>query len=184
MIRGELTNLRAVERTDAGTLHRWLNDPDVMRYQGVPDSTVSLAEVQRRIEGWLDDEARLGRPSCLMIELLDGSPVGFALLTKYEEQHRALELAMVIAEPGRCGQGLGTDALTALVDTAFDQWNLHRLDARPLAFHERAHRMYARCGFRHDATLREAAYLDGRYHDVHLYCLLASDRPHASESSS
>jgi RimJ/RimL family protein N-acetyltransferase len=181
MIRGELTNLRAVERTDAGTLHRWLNDPDAMRYWGVPESTISLAETQRRIEAWLDEERNLQRPACFVIELLDGTPIGMVVLSRYEPKHRALELAVMIGEPGRCGQGLGSDALTFLIDTCFDQWNLHRLTARVLAFDERGHRLYERSGFRHDVTLREAAYLDGRHHDIRLYCLLASDRESASE---
>jgi RimJ/RimL family protein N-acetyltransferase len=182
MIRGELTNLRAVERTDSGALHRWFNDPDVMRYWGAPEAVFSLAEVQRRIEGWLDEERRLERPACLIIELLDGEPVGVVILSQFEHKHRALELSIMIGESNRWGQGLGTDALSALIDTCFDQWNLHRLWLRSEAFNERAHRLYERCGFVLDATLREASFLDGLYHDVRVYSLLETDRQSAAET--
>ncbi len=182
MIRGELTNLRAVERSDAGQLHRWFNDPEVMRFWGLPDATISRAEVERRIENWIDDERGHEHPACFIIELLDGTDVGVAILGRYEPAHSAIELSMMIGERERWGEGLGTDALTALVDICFDQWNLHRVSLRVEAFNERACRLYERCGFKLDATLREASYFDGAYQDVLVYSLLATDRGDDQES--
>src|SRR6266508_1879153 len=71
VIRGEKVNLRAVERADAPLVHRWWNDPEVMRFWGAPESTVSLTEVERRVEAWLDDEGEMGRPVCLIVETLE-----------------------------------------------------------------------------------------------------------------
>ena len=68
MIRGELVNLRAVERPDATILHRWLNDPATIRGWGLSAPAISLAEVQRQVEGWLGKVAALGRPVGLVVE--------------------------------------------------------------------------------------------------------------------
>jgi RimJ/RimL family protein N-acetyltransferase len=176
MIRGELTNLRAVERSDAGLLHCWFNDPELMRYWGVPASTVSRSEIERQIESWIDDEHHLDRPACFMIDLLNGDADGVAILNNFESNHSCVELSFLIGAQEHWGEGLGADVFTALVDACFEQWNLHRVTVRVEAFNERAIRLYEGVGFQLDARLREASYFDGGYHDVLVYSLLASDR--------
>jgi RimJ/RimL family protein N-acetyltransferase len=47
--------------------------------------------------------------------------------------------------------------------------------ARSEAFNERAHRLFKRCGFVQEATLRDASYFEGDYHDVFVFGLLATD---------
>jgi len=175
MIRGELVNLRAAERADAPLLHRWLNDPDVGRGWGAPEQTVSLAEVGRRLEGWLANEADRGRPSCLVADALDGEPVGLVLLTGDEPAARGVELSLLIGDPARWGQGLGTDLLRAILGVCFEGWGLHRVWLRAEVANDRAHRLYARAGFTHEGTLRQASFFDGRHHDVLVYGLLAHE---------
>jgi RimJ/RimL family protein N-acetyltransferase len=175
VIRGELLNLRAAERGDALLLHRWLNDPDVMRGWGSPDHTVSLAEIGQRLESWLQEEAALGRPSCLLAETLEGEPVGFALISLYQSEPRAVELSLMIGDPTRWGQGLGGDLLRAILGACFETWGLHRVWLRTEAGNARAHRLYQANGFVHEGTLREAAFLDGRHENVLVYGLLAPE---------
>jgi RimJ/RimL family protein N-acetyltransferase len=176
MIRGEQVNLRAVDRMDVTLLHRWLNEPSVMAFWGAPDHTISLAEVQRRVEGHLADEAELGRPSCLIVETLAGEPIGQVILSRYQPAAGSVELSIMIGESGWWGQGYGTDALRAAVDACFDAWNFNRVWLRSEAGNERAHRLYARSGFVTEAVLREASYVDGEYEDVVVFGLLRSDR--------
>ncbi len=177
MIRGELVNLRAVERTDAPELTRWFNDAELMRSWGIPDATVSANDVQRRIEVWLDEETRQARPSCLTIETVEAESVGLVILSDYQPDHRSTALSLMIGERARWGEGLGGDALQTVVDACFASWNLHRVWLRVEDFNDRARRLYRRCGFRHEATLRDATYLDGGYHDVLVFGRLASDTP-------
>lgn len=183
MIRGEMVNLRAVERSDASSLYRWLNDPEVMRYWGLADATVSLAEIQRRIEEWLAREAELGRPAAFVMESLEGEPLGFLLTSRESQQHRSLEISLLIGERERWGQGLGTDALEAFLDTCFAQWGIHRVWLRSEAYNERAHRLYRRCGFQQEAVLRQASFVDGQFHDVLIFSRLASDPPPGAEEN-
>ncbi len=175
-LRGERVNLRAVEREDAPALHRWLNDPRVMRFWGSPAHTVSRAEIQRRIEDWLDREAVLARPACLVIETLEGEAIGHVVIGEERAEVRSAELSIMIGEPDCWGQGYGTDALDTLLDACFDAWNLHRVWVRSEANNTRAHRLYRRCGFAHEATLRDAAFLDGHWEDVLVFGLLSPDR--------
>ncbi|MGH2557511.1 MAG: GNAT family N-acetyltransferase [Thermomicrobiales bacterium] len=175
MIRGERVNLRAVERQDASLIHAWFNDPEVMRGWGVPASTSSVALVQRQMEGWLDEEASLDRPVALIVETIDGDAAGLIVLSEYRPNPRSCELSILIGEPKRWGHGYGTDALRTVLDACFSEWNLHRVWVRSEAGNERAHRLYRRCGFHHEATLREAAFLDGQYEDVLIFSILEGE---------
>jgi RimJ/RimL family protein N-acetyltransferase len=175
MIRGELVDLRAVDRTDAATLQGWLNDPAVMRGWGASAPATSLAEVQRQIEGWIAEEGTLGRPAALVIATPDGEAIGLVVLRSERLEARGVELSLLIGDAERWGQGLGTDAVQTVLDACFGGWNLHRVWLRSEAWNVRAHRLYARCGFRHEGTLRQAAFLDGRYEDVLVFGLLAEE---------
>jgi RimJ/RimL family protein N-acetyltransferase len=177
MIRGERVTLRAVEREDASAIHRWFNNPDVMRFWGVPTPVVSLVSVQRQIEEWLEAEGRLDRPVCLVIEAENAEPVGLMILSNEQPRHRSVELSMLIGEPIQWGQGLGTDALQTLLDVCFDSWNLHRVWVRSEADNERAHRLYRRLGFTLEGTLREATFVNGAYQNVLIFSILEGDSP-------
>ena len=175
MISGDLTNLRAIDRVDDGLLYAWLNDPAVMTGWGVPDQTLSRTEVQRRIEGYLDEERTLGRPAALIVEDLDGAPLGLVVLGRYSANAASTELSLLIGDRDRWGQGLGGDALGATNAACFDAWNLNRVWLRAEADNARAHRLYARLGFTHEANLRDATYRDGEYADVLVFGLLRTD---------
>ena len=175
MIRGERINLRAVEREDAPLLYRWLNDPDTMRFWGAPGSTVSRAEVQRRIEDWLEREGTDGRPACLMVETLEGEPIGHVVFNQERSDAHAVELSLMIGEAAHRGQGLGNDLLDTCLSVCFDDWNLHRVWLRSEASNARAHRLYAGRGFTHEVTLRDAAFFDGHYENVFVFAKLRTD---------
>ena len=59
-----------------------------------------------------------------------------------------------------------SDALDGVIESCFDQWNLHRVTTRVPVIDELRTQACEICGFQRDAVLRQAAYIDGRYHDV------------------
>ena len=175
MIPGELVNLRAVDRPDTGHLHRWLNDPVVMRGWGLSDPIVSVTEIGRRIEGWLDAEVRLGRPTALVAETLDGVPVGLVVLAEENAVARSVAVSLLVGDSARWGQGIGTDILRTTLAICFDAWGFHRVWLRAEAANDRAHRLYLAVGFVHEGTLRQASFIDGQFADLLVFGLLADE---------
>ena len=55
---------------------------------------------------------------------------------------------------------------------AFDQLKLHRISVRVLAYNHRAIRSYQKCGFVIEGHEREAAWVNGQWHDDVLLGLL------------
>jgi RimJ/RimL family protein N-acetyltransferase len=74
-------------------------------------------------------------------------------------------LGIVIGDKNYWGQGYGTDAVRAVLRWAFDYLNLNRVWLTVYDYNERAFRCYAKCGFRHEGTMRQAKYADGEHHD-------------------
>lgn len=172
---GELTNLRAIERSDIPCVHAWMNDATVMRGWGWSAPCRSLHDVATQVEGWLAQEVTLGRPAALIGETLAGEPIGLIVLMLERAEAHAAELSLLIGDPTRWGSGLGSDLLETVLDAAFGGWGLHRIGIRVEASNSRALALYQGRGFQVEGRLREAAFLDGRRQDVVLLGLLAPE---------
>lgn len=175
MIPGERLNLRAVERRDAAHIHRWLNDPAVMRGWGASAPARSLQSVAQEVEGWLAEEAALGRPAALIAETLEGDPLGLVVIRVDRPEARSIELSLLVGDPARWGEGFGADILESTLGACFGGWGTHRVGVRVEAGNERAMRLYRRFGFQDEGCLRQAAFIDGRHGDLLLLGLLAPE---------
>jgi len=170
MIKGKKTRLRAIEREDIPRFVKWFNDPEVRHYldRYLPMST---AEEEKWFEGQLEDREN----KVFAIETAEGVHIGNCGLHRIDWKNRSAELGIFIGEKEYWGQGYGSDAITALLRFAFREMNLHRIHLRVHDYNERAIRCYEKCGFRHEGTLREALFRDGRYHDILLMGILREE---------
>lgn len=65
------------------------------------------------------------------------------------------------------GQGVGSRLMEAMLDLA-DRWlNLTRIELEVFTDNERAIRLYQKCGFEIEGTLRKFAFRDGQFVDAH-----------------
>jgi ribosomal-protein-serine acetyltransferase len=78
-----------------------------------------------------------------------------------------------------CGRGLMTEAAQAVVGFAFDRVGCHRLELRAAESNPGSIRVAEKLGFVREGTLREANRAPSGRHDMHIYGLLAHERPSA-----
>ncbi|MHA1293718.1 MAG: GNAT family N-acetyltransferase, partial [Promethearchaeota archaeon] len=71
-------------------------------------------------------------------------------------------------------KGYGTDCLKILLSFGFEILNLHSIYLRVFDFNERAIKVYLKIGFKKAGVLREAYFIEGKYHDVILMDILAN----------
>lgn len=76
---------------------------------------------------------------------------------------------------GQTGRGLATRALAELVDLAFGEWGLHRLEAGTLLHNTASQRVLERNGFQPYGLARKYVMIAGTYQDHQLYELLSPD---------
>ena len=175
MIHGLNVNLRAVERSDARLLADLLNQSSIQTGWGTGAVPVSVHRIEHDIEQWLEIERSIQRPACLIIETLEREPIGAVVIVESSRVGQSTAALSIAVHPDHRAQGHGRDALAATIDALFDDWNIHRIELTCEAGNDLAARMYEALGFVHEATRREATYMNGAYHDQRLYGLLSTD---------
>ncbi|WP_247800272.1 GNAT family protein [Bradyrhizobium sp. 191] len=91
--------------------------------------------------------------------------IGEARLDRVDVQDRRASFAIGILDPHCLGRGIGTEVMRLVLRFAFEQLKLHRISVRVLAYNLRAIRAYQKCGFVIEGYEREAAFVNGHWHD-------------------
>lgn len=181
MIRGLQVNLRAAERSDARFLRDLLNEPATGEGWGTAGVPVSLHRIESDLETWLESERTSGRPPALVIETLDGDAVGVLQIDVSRRFNQSQARLSVAITAQRQGEGLGRDALLAVIDALFNEWDIHRIEVRCEAGNDVANRLYRGLGFHMDATRHKGTFTGGEFRDQHVYSLLSTDSRRPAE---
>lgn len=107
-------------------------------------------------------QAITGAPCSWVIEV-DGVCIGHARLHSFDLPNRRARYAIGIFDTAYWNQGWGTIATELVLQVAFEQLHLHRVDLRTLAYNSRAIRTYAKAGFIQEGIEREGAFIHGRW---------------------
>lgn len=73
------------------------------------------------------------------------------------------------------GQGVMSEALRAVMAWGWSEMGLNRIEAQVHPDHSRSINLLSRLGFVHEGRLRQAAYWNGAFQDMHLYAVLRQD---------
>ncbi len=95
--------------------------------------------------------------------------VGFVQLNM---RHRKGEIGYWISQKLQ-GKGIVTLSCFKLIDFAFRELLLNRIEIRILLKNERSRGIPLRLGFQHEGRLRQAIWLNNQYHDMDIYSILA-----------
>lgn len=185
-LRGEAVDLRTFEEADVEFLRDTVNDPRVWKSLGGQVAPTSLAMERRFFEKESRDDGTIRFVVTSRGDAVDGDAhaggiddgvvrVGMVELNGIEWDRARAEVAFWIA-PAHQDAGYGRDALSTLVDYAFDQLGLHKLAAEAFATNEASMRLLESIGFEREGRLREEEYVDGEWVDVVRYGLLSDDR--------
>lgn len=182
-LRGERVTLRPPEEEDLDFLQRTHNDPAVRRsmprvrpqqreatreeYVEGADGTVGLL-----VCGGAGDDGESGGG----VGEGETNPerLGFCALFDLDTDSGRGEVGAWLA-PDAEGQGYATEALALLIDYAFDERRLHRLNAGRLATNDRSAALLDRLGFSEEGRRAEYYFVGGEYVDRVEYGLLESD---------
>lgn len=104
----------------------------------------------------------------------EGQVAGAIGLNRFDEMWRSCNVGYWIRSD-LAGCGLATEAGRAVVDFAFEEVRVNRLELVADVDNAASLRVAEKLGFRFEGTKREGASLEGRGVDVHLFGLLASD---------
>ena len=167
---GATVILRPPRAEDAAARLRLGNDAEIIRLYGgsrgdvrpmtMEDATLWVGSLMDKDYAWI---------------ILARGLIGHVRLDRVDLLDRRASLALGIEDPARLGKGYGTAAIRLVQGYAFGPLGLHRLSVRVLAYNHRAIRAYEKCGFRIEGLEREAAFVDGEWHDDVMMGILDRD---------
>lgn len=164
-------SLTPLRPSDSAALLEWINDRELVLLNA-PFRPVTAAEHAE----WFDAVQRRADTVIVGIRLAPREElIGTAQLHSIHAANRSAELQIRIADPARRGKGYGTAALRLLLDLAFRDLNLHRVQLHVFATNARAIRTYEKVGFVQEGLLRQAAWIDGSYVDVVAMAILREE---------
>lgn len=106
---------------------------------------------------------------------LDEKPVGLIGLLSMDPKNKKAEYYVLLGDTEVKGQGVAKRASHALLEKAFDEFELNKVYLYTEVENLLAQHLFESVGFKREGTVREDVYRDGSYHDRILYGLLKSD---------
>jgi RimJ/RimL family protein N-acetyltransferase len=137
----------------------WEGFEDVEGARGFIDGfTRGRGEGNRRLYGiWVDDEL-----------------VGGTLFPSINARSRIAEAGVFLAASAR-GRGIVTRAVAAMLDWAFTERGLHRVEWRCAPGNLASRRVAERLGFTHEGTLREVFPVRDERQDLEVWAILSRE---------
>ncbi|MDX8046671.1 GNAT family protein [Gracilibacillus sp. S3-1-1] len=164
MFSSQRISLRKVDRTDAEKYHIWRNDMEVMSYTNLSLDQYTIEDTQHFVESVLMDAS--SSKSYMIVDNEENLSIGITSLIHIDGKNRNAECIIDIGEKQYWGNGYGKEALSLLLDFAFNELNLHRISLNVFSFNKRAIHVYQSLGFIQEGTSRQALFRNGQWHDI------------------
>jgi ribosomal-protein-alanine N-acetyltransferase len=167
--------LRSLETEDYKKTHEWRKDPGyregVLSMKRYTSEETEQKWIQQAIESHERGEAiRLG------VVLKDTDElIGLVYLTEVNHVHKRARSGWWIGPPEYRGKGYMTEARRQLLQYAFNELDLRRIEARILEGNESSKRSAEKGGFTKEGVLRKYVYKNGQENDVGVYSILRSE---------
>lgn len=165
--------LRLVEKSDLPSLLEVNSDPEVTAL--LPYATwSSIGDGEAWYERMSDMQATGLAQQFVVVSKSTGVAIGTCLLFRFEEASARAELGYVL---GRANwrQGFMREALVALLNCAFGDMGLRRIEAEVNSRNHRSASLLARLGFTNEGLLRARWVCKGGAEDVEMYGLLRGE---------
>lgn len=161
-ILGKLITLRAIERKDLDTLHKWANDPATQDLMGGIHWPSSLDFHNAWFEKLKDDSSG----HRLAIDAPDLGLIGMSSLINIDWRNNHAWHGVMLGDVDIRGKGYGMDAVMATMRYAFDELNLERLDGQMIEYNEGSIAFYCdKLGWKEEGRRRNWFFRRGRYWD-------------------
>jgi RimJ/RimL family protein N-acetyltransferase len=174
---GKRVTLRRPREEDFAARLRLGTDAEIVRmYGGSRSDLRPMTEEAAR--GWV--RRPLDHDHAWIIEA--GALIGHVRLDHVDLRDRRASLGIGIDDSTQLGKGLGSEAVVLVLGYAFEVLGLHRVVLRVVDYNLPAIRAYQKCGFVIEGRERQAAFVDGVWHDDIMMAVL--DREYAESQRS
>ncbi|MGB5909954.1 MAG: GNAT family protein [Promethearchaeia archaeon] len=174
MLKGERVKLAPLKREYIEKFLEWLNDPKITQYLMFHRPLTRDME-----EEWFNNLKTKENTVIFSILLNENKTkeklIGNCGIDDINWKDRVGHCGIFIGDKENQGKEYGTEALRLLVDYGFNTLNLNRIELIVYDFNIRAMKSYKKVGFIEEGRKRQAAFKNGKYHDVIIMSLLREE---------
>ncbi len=173
ILRGNNILLRPIGQSDAEAMYTSMTDEEVTRLTGSHES-FTFEAVESFCAQVAEVPDRYDYAICRPTEL--NQPLGEVVINDIDLNNRSCNFRCALYSHTNFGRGMGTEAIRLLMDFAFDELAINRVELEVFEFNDRAIHVYEKIGFKHEGRKRQALLWQGEFYDALVMGLISSDR--------
>ena len=173
VLTGKNVILRPITLDDAPQMFAALSDEESMRLTGT-QATYTLEQVEafcRKISSPEADD----RADFAITLPDDPTYIGEAVLNNIDWENSNASFRIAMASHENFGKGYGTEATRLILQYAFEQLKLHRVELEVYDFNPRAQHVYEKVGFVTEGVRRDVLLWEGQYQSAITMSILADE---------
>lgn len=171
-IKGKIVTLRAIEEEDLNLLKDMFNDEEIERL--VCGWAFPVSSYQQK--KWFEQNYIDQRNQRFIIETKEDGAVGVATLTDIDWKNRVAFHGIKLSNRKYRARGIGTDSVMTIMNYAFNELQLNRLDGAIVEYNEGSKKLYCeKCGWKVEGIQRNSIFKGGKYHNKLIVGVLKED---------
>ena len=177
---GDSVELRRHNRRYYPLYAEWYGDPEIWHLT----SWTSAPLGRRAVERLFDQRDSSPTDDSFAVHVRGKSePIGVISLMNISDTHDSADLSIILGHPGDRDQGYGADAISVLLDYAFEELGLYRVGLSVFEFNQPAVSAYEKLGFRTEGRLRQTVKRDEDFYDAILMSVLKPEWKSGAKNS-
>ena len=132
--------LRELERKDLTIINSWRNDYELIEQLGAPFRYINLEVDQKWFDLYMSNRGNQVR--CAIVEEKKDDILGLVSLVSVNQMNQSAELHIMIGDKENQGKGIGSFAVKEMLNHAFFNMNLNRVELTVIENNKRAIHLY------------------------------------------
>jgi UDP-4-amino-4,6-dideoxy-N-acetyl-beta-L-altrosamine N-acetyltransferase len=169
-----MCKLRELRKEDILKINKWRNDSKLINYLVAPFRYINLDVDYRWYDNYMQNQNTTIR--CAIVEATDEDNIlGLVSLTNINFINRSAEVHIMIGDTKNRGKGIGYFAVIEILNHAFNNMNLNRIELGVLESNTRALKLYEKVGFNHEGVKVQSIYKNGKFVDMIMMAILKEE---------
>ncbi len=169
---GGRISLRPLTGADAAAFVPWVNDPEVTRTLAIGARVMDV----RAEEVFIEKTNASAHAVLFGIVVRETDRlIGSTGLDQLDFRNQSASFGIMIGEKKAWGKGYGTEATALVVQHAFGELHLNRVQLQVYEYNLRGMRVYEKVGFRREGVLRQEHVYAGRFWDTVVMAILREE---------
>jgi UDP-4-amino-4,6-dideoxy-N-acetyl-beta-L-altrosamine N-acetyltransferase len=166
--------LRELRKEDILKINKWRNDSELINHLEALFRYINLDVDYRWYDNYMQNQNTTIR--CAIVEATDEDNIlGLVSLTNINFINRSAEFHIMIGDTDNRGKGIGYFATTEILNHAFNNINLNRIELGVLESNARALKLYEKVGFKQEGVKRQSIYKNGKFVDMIMMAILKEE---------